>query len=148
MARNLKLFDQKAPLTENPCDYQIKKGQESLDVERKGQLDCRSLFQDTGSELMPTDLKFYQMFGGEKVRNIISGHIRSRFSFGFVRYPRASPMYLTLSMTWSVCKGTRTCFLYHNGDQLQSFLPLSQVIFEKEEVASMKTFGGPGKDGW
>lgn len=25
------------------------------------------LFQDTGRELLPTDIKYYQMFGGEKV---------------------------------------------------------------------------------
>jgi len=27
----------------------------------------RFFFQDTGRELMPTDIKLYQMFGGEKV---------------------------------------------------------------------------------
>lgn len=29
---------------------------------------CKSvLLQDTGRELLPTDIKYYQMFGGEKV---------------------------------------------------------------------------------
>ena len=96
------------------------------------------LFQDTGRELMPTDIKQYQMFGGEKVSQFYYYHSKMLPS----RYCHL----LSHLSNNSFLKINIFDYTFTSNIVIVAFIDHFQVIFEKEEVAEMKNFGSPGNN--